>query len=264
MRAVDVVRTLTVPLREWRALRCVRHLWRVEARLQWAYLLRFPAVFIWRERRALQRNGFEDESFLFGETPYDVGMQICAEMRLGPHDVLYDLGCGRGKMVFVAHLFRKCQAIGVDLLPTYVRTARKVARSLRLGGVRFEQEDVLSIPLDDATAVYVNGFTFSDDVAGGLRARISLLEDGTWWASVGRSWEHPRLRLHKTRDFTFSWGPSTVWFYRVADREPEGKRPESVADASAVTETFAAVIERTLHPESSDTRDGGTAISNEE
>lgn len=221
-------------------MRHIGRLWRVEARLQAAYLLRLPAWFIFRDRKAAGLYRFDDESFFFGETPYDVAAEICNEAGLGPHDMLCDLGCGRGKMVFAAHLASGCRAVGVDLLPTYIVTAEGIARTLGLDGVRFEQADVRDVPLDDVTAVYVNGFTFDHDLAGGLRARISVLADDTWWISVGRRWTHPRLRLEKQRAYPFSWGWADVWFYRVA---PAGTPPPRRARDGP---SFEEVLRETL------------------
>jgi hypothetical protein len=230
---------LLAPFREWRAAASVEGLLRVEARLQLAYLLRLPAWFIYRERKALGLYRFEDESFFYGETPWDVALDICRRTGLGADDTLYDLGCGRGKMVFAAHLATGCQAVGVDLLPTYIATARGIAERLGLRGARFEREDVLTIPIDDASLVYLNAFTFNDDLRGGLRARISVLGDGTWWVSVGAAWEHPRLRLEERRSYAFSWGRAEVWFYRVG---PAGER----AAPEAQGPTFDEILSRTM------------------
>ena len=53
---------------------------------------------------------------------YDVAVDICARMQLGRGDVLYDLGCGRGKMVFAARLATGCHAIG-DVLNSASRSS---------------------------------------------------------------------------------------------------------------------------------------------
>lgn len=231
---------LLTPLREARTVLRIARLWRVETRLQSAYLLRLPAWFIYRERKAAGLFRFEDESFFFGETPYDVAADICAEAGLGAADTLVDLGCGRGKMVFTAHLARGCRAVGVDLLPTYIIHGQAIARAEHLGAVRFERTSVLDIELDDATAVYVNGWTFSDDLAGGLQARISMLADDTWWISVGRPWRHRRLSLVKQRRYPFSWGYADVFFYRVG---PAGSPLVAGADDGP---SFADVLSATL------------------
>lgn len=241
MALIDLV---LVPLREWRTALHVRRLWQVEIRLQWAYALRLPAWFIYRERKALGLFDFNDESFFYGETPYDVSLSICQHVGLGPDDTLFDLGCGRGKMVFASHLGCGCRAVGVDLLPTYIDNAQSIARALGLSAIRFEREDVLTIDLADATAIFINGFTFSENVAGGLRARISVLDDGVWWISVGRPWDHPRLHLHDTRLYAFSWGRAEVWFYRVGPARA-GKSPQESADGGAVP-SFAEVLGDTL------------------
>lgn len=233
---------LLAPFREWRAATRVPGLWRVESRLTLAYLLRLPAWFIWRERRAAGLYAFDDESFAFGETPYDVALDICAQAGLTASDTLFDLGCGRGKMVFAAALAHGCAAVGVDLLPTYIDVARGISAALGLDRVRFERQHVLDVPLDDATAVYVNGFTFNDDLAGGLQARISVLADGTRWISVGREWRHPRLRLSGKRRYPFSWGYADTWLYEVG---PAGTPVAGDADNHP---SFESVWAQTLKP----------------
>lgn len=218
--------------------------------MQAAYLLRFPSWFIYRDRRAIGRWRTDDDSFLFGETPYDVACAIVERMALGANDVLYDVGCGRGKMVFAAHLASGCRAVGVDLLPTYVQLARRIASRLGLHAIQFEQEDALHIPLTDATAVYLNAFTFSDDAIAGLQARVDGLHAHAWWTSVGREWSHPRLRLEDTRQYTFSWGRATVYFYRV---QPHAGVPSKTGALPDARKSFERVLSDSLHKRKDET-----------
>ena len=73
---------------------------------------------------------------------------------VSPADVLYDLGCGDGRIVIEAALKRGARGLGIDLNPDLVRTAETEAARLRLGRLaRFELGDIYNADLRDATVV---------------------------------------------------------------------------------------------------------------
>jgi SAM-dependent methyltransferase len=51
---------------------------------------------------------------------------------LNPGETLYDLGCGDGRILFVAAQKFKAQAVGVELSPDLVKTTNRKARELGL------------------------------------------------------------------------------------------------------------------------------------
>jgi len=187
----------------------VRGLARLSVRLGWKYLLRVPALFVHADRRRAGHDDPHDDSFLVGETPFDTAEAICRRVGLRPEDVFLDAGCGRGKMVFFARLWSGCQAIGVDALETYVR----VGEALGVEGVRFVQGDFAEMDLRGVTVLYVHGPNFSERTWEALSRRFADLAPGARVVTVGHAC--PELTPEHEERLTFSWGRSTVRYYRA-------------------------------------------------
>lgn len=69
-------------------------------------------------------------------------------------DLVYDLGCGDGRIVIAAARTRGCRAIGVDLDPRCVAMARaRVVQNDVAERVRIEEGDVFEVDLRDADVV---------------------------------------------------------------------------------------------------------------
>lgn len=73
---------------------------------------------------------------------------------VGPGDVLYDLGCGDGRIVVSAALRHGVRGVGVDLDPVRIREARaNAARAGVSDRVTFIEGDLFAADLREATVV---------------------------------------------------------------------------------------------------------------
>jgi ribosomal protein L11 methylase PrmA len=73
--------------------------------------------------------------------------------RVGPGDVVYDLGCGEGEIVIAAAL-TGARAVGVDLDPVRIRNARdNAARAGVTDRVTFVEQDLFKTDVSPATVV---------------------------------------------------------------------------------------------------------------
>ena len=69
-------------------------------------------------------------------------------------DVVYDLGCGDGRIVVAAAKTYRAHGVGVDIDPERIREARENARQAGVENlVKFEQNDLFRADLRDATVV---------------------------------------------------------------------------------------------------------------
>ena len=69
-------------------------------------------------------------------------------------DVLYDLGCGDGRIVLAAAQQYGARGVGIDIDPNCIRTARDRAKSLDLGHlVTFTQQDLMAADISAASVV---------------------------------------------------------------------------------------------------------------
>jgi hypothetical protein len=80
--------------------------------------------------------------------------EMLAMAKVGKNDVLYDLGSGDGRIVITAAKRFGTQGVGYDLDPERISEARENARRAGVTDrVRFEQQDIFTAKIADATVV---------------------------------------------------------------------------------------------------------------
>src|SRR5688500_19885227 len=81
---------------------------------------------------------------------------MLALARLKPVELLYDLGCGDGRIVVTAAKLFGCRAVGFDMDPERVREAWRNVRENHVEHlVRMEQRDIFAVDLSQADAVTI-------------------------------------------------------------------------------------------------------------
>jgi SAM-dependent methyltransferase len=91
---------------------------------------------------------------LYVPTPEVVVHRMLELARIGPNDVVYDLGCGDGRIVAMAAARYGVRAVGYDIDPVRVAEARRtVARHGVEHLVQIEQRDVFTLDLGAASVV---------------------------------------------------------------------------------------------------------------
>ncbi len=87
-------------------------------------------------------------------TPEKVVAEMLKLAEVGEKDVLYDLGCGDGRIVITAALERDCLGVGIDINPQRVEESRKNAILAGVEGmVDFYQMDLFEADISQATVV---------------------------------------------------------------------------------------------------------------
>jgi SAM-dependent methyltransferase len=73
--------------------------------------------------------------------------------KVGPNDIVYDLGCGDGRIV-VAAAKLGARAVGIDIDPVRIKEANEnAAKAGVTGKVQFRQEDLFQADIREATVV---------------------------------------------------------------------------------------------------------------
>ncbi len=100
----------------------------------------------------------------FVPTPNQVVQAMCRLAKIGKDDVVYDLGCGDGRMVILAvEQFGAKKGIGIDLDPQRVEESlARAAKSPARDRLEFRQGDVLKI--DDLPNASVVLLYMGDDI----------------------------------------------------------------------------------------------------
>jgi ubiquinone/menaquinone biosynthesis C-methylase UbiE len=102
-------------------------------------------------------------------TPPEVVREMVALAGVGAGDVVYDLGCGDGRIV-IAAAQRGARGVCVDIDAQRIAESRKNAADAGVTGrIAFRQEDLMETPLADATVVML---FLSQDFNLRLRPRL--------------------------------------------------------------------------------------------
>ena len=98
--------------------------------------------------------------------------------QVGPRDVVYDLGCGDGRIVIAAVREHGARGVCVDIDPRRIAESRENARAAGVTGrIQFRNEDLFTTEIGDATVVML--FLYPD-LNLKLRPRLlSHLKPGT-------------------------------------------------------------------------------------
>jgi tRNA G37 N-methylase Trm5 len=87
-------------------------------------------------------------------TPQDVVDQMLKLANVQKGDVVYDLGCGDGRIVVTAAKMGAAKAVGVDINPERIAEANKNAQEAGVTNkVKFIQGDLFTVPIKEATVV---------------------------------------------------------------------------------------------------------------
>jgi len=90
----------------------------------------------------------------FVPTPSDVVDRMLRLAKVGAGDVVYDLGCGDGRIVIAAARTFGARGVGVDIDASLIAQANANARAMGVEGrVTFLLQDALTVDVSDATVV---------------------------------------------------------------------------------------------------------------
>lgn len=87
-------------------------------------------------------------------TPYEVVDEMLRLARVGPSDVVFDLGCGDGRIVIAAAERHGARGVGIDIDPRRIAEANAAARRAGVAErVRFTVQDLFETDFSTATVV---------------------------------------------------------------------------------------------------------------
>ena len=90
----------------------------------------------------------------FVPTPHEIVDAMLKLANVNPTDVVYDLGCGDGRIVIAAAREFGARGVGIDIDPDRIREAVENARAAGVADrVRFVQGDLFEAEFRDATVV---------------------------------------------------------------------------------------------------------------
>ena len=91
---------------------------------------------------------------IFVPTPNEVVTKMLEMARVTAKDIVYDLGCGDGRIVITAAQKHGARGVGIDIDPQRIREAQENAsRGKVTDKVRFVQADLFEADISEATVV---------------------------------------------------------------------------------------------------------------
>lgn len=91
---------------------------------------------------------------VFVPTPQDVVEKMLEMVKLTKDDLVYDLGCGDGRIVVTASKLYGCRSVGFDIDPQRIEESLENVRKNNLEDlVRIERADIFTLDLSEATVI---------------------------------------------------------------------------------------------------------------
>ncbi len=91
---------------------------------------------------------------IFVPTPNEVVDKMLEMAKVTAKDVVYDLGCGDGRIVITAAQKHGARSVGIDIDPTRIKEAQANAKAAKVGDkVRFIEADLFEADIGEATVV---------------------------------------------------------------------------------------------------------------
>ena len=91
---------------------------------------------------------------IFVPTPNEVVDRMLEMAKVTAKDVVYDLGCGDGRIVITAAQKYGARSVGIDIDPTRIKEANANAKAARVTDkVRFIEGDLFEADISEATVV---------------------------------------------------------------------------------------------------------------
>jgi ubiquinone/menaquinone biosynthesis C-methylase UbiE len=121
-------------------------------RILWALLLIASVLIFWVTGSTQER----EPDVIFVPTPEEVVMEMLHTARVTQNDVVYDLGCGDGRIVITAAKVFGARGVGVDIDPVRIKESYENAYKIGVADrVKFMEKDLFKTDLSEATVVFL-------------------------------------------------------------------------------------------------------------
>lgn len=110
-------------------------------------------------------------------TPHDIVEKMLEMVKIKKEDVVYDLGCGDGRIVVQAAKKRGCRGVGYEIVPELAQQARDNAKQNGVEKlVTIKEEDLFEADLSEATVLPMY---LLPSMLAKLKPKLAKLKDGT-------------------------------------------------------------------------------------
>jgi ribosomal protein L11 methylase PrmA len=158
---------------------------------------------------------------IYVPTPQEVVDRMLELAEVGEGDVLYDLGCGDGRIVVTAAKRYGVKAVGFDIDPRRVAEARENVRKNGVGHlVTIKQQDIFTADFRDATVVTL---FLLPNLNLRLRPKLAALRPGS--RIVSHAFPMRGAKPRRVEKVRIPGGREKLVYMWVVPWETEGRRP---------------------------------------
>lgn len=167
--------------------------------------------------KTFMKNKGESNIYVYGETPLTTMDYIAKECGIKESDIVYELGCGRGRACFWLNAFIGCSVYGVEFIPSFVRIAQSVKKRYRIHDVKFLCRDMMDVNLKDATVVYFYGTCMNDEALIGLCKNLAHLPQNSKIITISFPLSNYSAAFKTIKTFLvkFPWGETSAYLQRT-------------------------------------------------
>lgn len=162
-----------------------------------------------------EKNLLQDNTFVYGETPWLTIISILNEIKIKPEDVFYELGCGTGRLCFFLNQCFKIKTVGFDRIGYFINVANTLVKKLNLKDITFINDNFLNHNISEGTIFYLTPTCYSYDMMKAVNRKIKECKSGSKIISISRHLNSPYLKRKKTKIYRFSWYMARAFFYEV-------------------------------------------------
>ncbi|MFC1755736.1 methyltransferase domain-containing protein [Thermoproteota archaeon] len=160
----------------------------------------------WRSSKELIQLEKESSGLTYGELMYASLRRAMKYVTINENSIFLDLGCGKGKLVFFVRQCYNIPSIGIDIIPTFIKTAQHRVTNKKYKAIRFIEQDFLEHKLPPATIVLVSATCMNDHDIQTLKQHFNALDPGAYVLSTSSPIEMPDFKLIKELMVPFTWG----------------------------------------------------------
>ena len=153
------------------------------------------------------------KTLTYGETLFFSAWKVFVLAGLNKNDIFYDLGCGTGNVVFFANILYDIEAIGIDIIPSFIENANKIKRELSFNKVTFIEGSFLEADFSKGTVFYAVTTAFDPYTRACLAEKFKQVQNGTRIITVTHMLEGDHLELKNKSIALFSGGYEKLYLY---------------------------------------------------
>jgi SAM-dependent methyltransferase len=168
-------------------------------------------------KQHLKQRGERDVD-AYGESTLPALATITQECSLKAEDIVYEMGCGRGRGAFFLSYLVGCRVVGIDWVLFFINTAKAIAASTTpVLPVHFRCEEMQHVDFKEATVIYLYGTCLTEESIEKLVSAFEKLSPKVKFITVSYSLEEYSSNFCTLKQFTvtFPWGEADVFLSRL-------------------------------------------------